>query len=229
MGIGKNSGLHYIIDYGLAKKYRDTTNRIHIPYREHKKLTGTARYASLFTHLGIEQSRRDDMECLGFTLVYLLKGKLPWQGIRAKNEKKKYDKIKDMKQKISPETICKNLPQEFVYYIQYCRSLKFEDKPDYAQLKKMFRDLFYRKHYNCNFEYDWILLNALNNVEITDSIPSEGTQVEDCMVQRCTKLVNNANAIKIVDINTPQTIFQHNESSDIKRSSSHPLKSIIRK
>jgi casein kinase 1 len=145
MGLGRRANQVYIIDFGLAKKYRDPTTHQHIPYRENKNLTGTARYASINTHLGIEQSRRDDLESLGYVLMYFLRGSLPWQGLKAGTKKQKYEKISEKKMSTPIEVLCKAYPSEFASYFHYCRSLRFDDKPDYAYLKRIFRDLFIRE------------------------------------------------------------------------------------
>jgi len=136
MGLETKKHQLYIIDFGLAKKFRDSKTGEHIPYKDGKNLTGTARYASIYTHLGIEQSRRDDLESLGYILVYLCRGDLPWQGIRAKTKKEKYQKIMDKKISTSLEDLCKSLPDEFSAILQYARSLQFDEKPDYSSLKK---------------------------------------------------------------------------------------------
>ncbi|KAI3915660.1 hypothetical protein MKX01_015485 [Papaver californicum] len=158
MGLGRRANQVYIIDYGLAKKYRDLQTHKHIPYRENKNLTGTARYASVNTHLGVEQSRRDDLESLGYVLMYFLRGSLPWQGLKAGNKKQKYDKISEKKMLTPIEVLCKSYPSEFISYFHYCRSLRFEDKPDYSYLKRLFRDLFIREGYQFDYVFDWTVL-----------------------------------------------------------------------
>ncbi|KAI3694419.1 hypothetical protein L1987_77384 [Smallanthus sonchifolius] len=158
MGLGRRANQVYIIDFGLVKKYRDTTTHQHIPYRDNKNLTGTARYASMNTHLGIEQSRRDDLESLGYVLMYFLRGSLPWQGLKAGNKKQKYEKISEKKVSTSIEALCRGYPTEFASYFHYCRSLRFEDKPDYAYLKRIFRDLFIREGFQYDYVFDWTIL-----------------------------------------------------------------------
>lgn len=158
MGLGRKANQVYVIDYGLAKKYRDLQTHKHIPYRENKNLTGTARYASVNTHLGIEQSRRDDLESLGYVLMYFLRGSLPWQGLKAGTKKQKYDRISEKKMSTPIEVLCKSHPPEFVSYFHYCRSLRFEDKPDYSYLKRLFRDLFIREGYQFDYVFDWTVL-----------------------------------------------------------------------
>ncbi|GAV84925.1 Pkinase domain-containing protein [Cephalotus follicularis] len=158
MGLGRRANQVYIIDFGLAKKYRDPSTHQHIPYRENKNLTGTARYASMNTHLGIEQSRRDDLESLGYVLMYFLRGSLPWQGLKAGTKKQKYEKISEKKVSTSIEALCRGYPTEVASYFHYCRSLRFDDKPDYAYLKRLFRDLFIREGFQFDYVFDWTIL-----------------------------------------------------------------------
>merc|ERR1711970_1689239 len=140
IGLGKKANQIHIIDFGLAKKYRDPKTQQHIPYREGKNLTGTARYASVNTHLGIEQARRDDLEAIGYVLLYFCRGSLPWQGLKAPGnggKKEKYEKIKEKKVETTVEQLCKGQPHEFITYLTYCKGLKFEDRPDYAYLRTL--------------------------------------------------------------------------------------------
>ncbi len=168
IGLGKKANWVYIIDFGLAKRYRDPRTQQHIPYKENKNLTGTARYASVNTHLGIEQSRRDDLEALGYVLMYFNRGQLPWQGLRALNKKEKYEKIMEKKMSTSLETLCKGFPAEFVNYLNYCRSLRFEDKPDYPYLRRSLKDLFFREGYQYDGIFDWTVLNYQANMPQLD-------------------------------------------------------------
>lgn len=159
VGTGKKAYKLYIVDFGLAKRYIGKDGK-HIPYRENKNLTGTARYASINTHLGIEQGRRDDLESVGYVLLYFLRGSLPWQNLKANNKKDKYERIMEKKLATPLDTLCKGFPQEFVTYLTYCRNLRFEDKPDYAYLKGLFKDLFVRSGYEYDYVYDWNLLSG---------------------------------------------------------------------
>jgi len=145
----------FMIDFGLAKKYRDPKARKHIPYCENKSLTGTARYASINAHLGIEQSRRDDLEAVGYVLMYFNRGTLPWQGLKASTKEEKYRKIMESKMSTPVETLCKGHPSVFYFYLNYSRSLRFEDRPDYAYLRRLFKDLFIQQGYVNDGAFDW--------------------------------------------------------------------------
>ncbi|CAH0518728.1 unnamed protein product [Peronospora belbahrii] len=159
IGLGKRAQIVHVIDFGLAKKYRDPKTHQHIPYRENKNLTGTARYASINTHVGIEQSRRDDLESLGYVYMYFIRGSLPWQGLKANTKKQKYEKIMEKKMNTPIEVLCKGYPAEFRAYFEYCRALRFDDKPDYAYLKRLFKELFFRKGFQFDAMFDWTVLN----------------------------------------------------------------------
>ncbi|KAM0682790.1 hypothetical protein MDAP_002025 [Mitosporidium daphniae] len=140
----------YLIDFGLAKAYR-RPGSAHIPFRDGKHLTGTARYASLNAHRGYEQSRRDDLESLGYVLIYFLRGSLPWQGLgRPKKPppgtrpsepslNAKYARISECKKAVSVAELTQGLPPEFAAFFTHIRGLRFEERPDYEYLRKLFR------------------------------------------------------------------------------------------
>jgi serine/threonine protein kinase len=110
MGIGEERNEVYLIDFGLSKHFKDPRTRQHIPYRDHKNLTGTARYASVNTHHGIEQSRRDDLESLGYIFMYFCRGNLPWQGQKGHNKETKYNAIRNVKTGTTIEELCSGFP-----------------------------------------------------------------------------------------------------------------------
>ena len=151
IGTGKKNSVVYICDFGLAKRFRDKKTGMHIPYKEEKKFTGTACFASIYTHLGSEQSRRDDLESLAYILIYLSKGTLPWKGLKAKNKDEKFSKILKKKINTNNEVLCEGLPQEFSIFLQNVRDLQFEQRPDYSYL----RELLYKMN------TDGILLNQV--------------------------------------------------------------------
>ncbi|MCL7031261.1 hypothetical protein MKW94_006542 [Papaver nudicaule] len=167
MGLGGHANQVYMIDFGLAKKYKDSKTHKHFPYSENKNLIGSPRYASLNTHLGIEQSRRDDLESLGYTLMYFLRGSLPWQGLRAVTKKQKYQKIRERMLSTSVEDLCQGYPLEFAAYFYRCRSLRFDAQPDYTCLRRNFRELYVRQGFQFDFVFDWTKLEYQQSPIIT--------------------------------------------------------------
>lgn len=146
----------HVVDFGMAKQYRDPKTKQHIPYRERKSLSGTARYMSINTHLGREQSRRDDLEALGHVFMYFLRGGLPWQGLKAATNKQKYEKIGEKKQTTPIKDLCEGFPEEFNKYLSYVRNLGFEDTPDYDYLRDLFTQVLKNSGEVEDGEYDWM-------------------------------------------------------------------------
>ncbi|XP_040583913.1 casein kinase I-like [Lepeophtheirus salmonis] len=152
----KDRNIVHLVDYGLATPYRDPNTGRHVPYRDLRTMTGTARYMSCHSHLGKSQGRRDDLESVGYTLIYFAKGRLPWQGYKANNIKEKYKKIRDAKMKYPMYILCEGLPSQFEIYMNYVKKLAFFDKPDYEFLKDIFHELYESMGFSYNdTEFDW--------------------------------------------------------------------------
>lgn len=150
----------YIVDFGMAKQYRDPKTKTHIPYREKKALSGTARYMSINTHLGREQLRRDDLESLGHVFMYFLRGSLPWQGLKAPTNKQKYEKIGMKKQTTSINELCYGFPIQFAQYLNYVRNLKFDEDPDYPYLIGLMEKALISIDEKEDGHFDWMDLNG---------------------------------------------------------------------
>ena len=136
IGKNENERLIYLIDFGLAKRYIEEYTKFHIPLRQGIKLTGTIRFASCNAMNKKELSRRDDMESIGYLFLYLLKGSLPWQGLKIKQKNEKYEKIREMKMELDFNKLCEGIPEEFGTYLKMVRKLEFEEKPEYSKYLK---------------------------------------------------------------------------------------------
>mmetsp|Transcript_77331 Transcript_77331/g.165821 ORF Transcript_77331/g.165821 Transcript_77331/m.165821 type:complete len:344 (+) Transcript_77331:135-1166(+) len=128
----------YLIDFGLSKKYWEGK---HVQMKSKLSLTGTARYASINAHKGIEQSRRDDLEAIGHMLMYFVRGSLPWSGLQAKTQEEKYRKIREKKEEVALDDLCGDYPTAFKVYLRTTRHMDFQERPDYQGLRKLFKDL----------------------------------------------------------------------------------------
>ena len=171
MGINDMNAILYLLDFGLAKKYRSSKTLVQYPYIKKKKLTGTARYASIHALEEMEQSRRDDLESTGYVLMYFLRGNLPWQGLKLKTKDNRYQKILDKKKSTTSEELCKNFPIEFKQYIDYTRNLGYEENPDYEKLRKNFINIVVKTlGEKFDFIYDWTTQNDIKKRNNDDMI-----------------------------------------------------------
>ena len=161
MGKDINEKYVYLLDFGLAKTFYSYHRKINT-----KILTGTPIYASINSLKGFDQSRRDDLEGLSYVIMYLLKGNLPWNEIKAKDKYDRYKKILKQKIEINISDFCKNLPFEFEYFFNYCRILKYEQKPNYEKLRQLFYDVLKKESFEMDYIYDW---SNINNFEMNDN------------------------------------------------------------
>jgi len=155
MGRGLKSHIVYVLDFGLSKKYWSSSHKCHIPFCRGKKLTGTARYASINALSGCEQSRRDDLESIGYIIMYFIRGSLPWQGLKINRKDDRYKKICEKKKETSAKDLCSGFPSEFEAFVQYTRKLQFTEVPNYGYLKSLLKTIIKKSGFIIDFYYDW--------------------------------------------------------------------------
>ena len=163
MGRKEFNATLYIVDFGLAKKYRSSRTLKQLPLTKRKSLTGTARYASINALQGYEQSRRDDLESAGYSLMYFLRGNLPWQNIKVKNKKEKYQKILCKKKEISSKELGKNFPIEFAEILDYFKNLEYMEDPDYDLCCKKLLNVLQKEKTKFDYIYDWTTFTNLRD------------------------------------------------------------------
>jgi serine/threonine protein kinase len=151
MGVGKHTDIVHIIDFGLSKQFRHPDTYLHIPYNRAQGLVGTATFASIHSHLGSELGRRDDLESLAYILIYFLRGSLPWQGL----ELERHDRVVESKQTMSANVLCQGLPLQLCTFLEYSRSLSFNDKPDYDYLYNLFSTPLFQAGFENDVAFDW--------------------------------------------------------------------------
>ena len=154
-GRGENEKNIYIIDFGLAKKYYSVSKAQHIKFCTGKHLIGTARYCARNAHRGYEQGRRDDIESIGYVLMYFLLGVLPWQGLKIKKNEDQFEKIAEKKYNTPFEELTDGQPEEFLMYFKYIDNLKFEDQPNYVYLIGLFQTMIDKYCRECFYDFDW--------------------------------------------------------------------------
>jgi len=158
----------YLIDFGLCKKYINRKTSQHIKFAQNLKLTGTARYASIGALKGYEQSRRDDIEAIGYVLMYFIRGSLPWQGLKMNRKDDKFKKIYEVKKNTTTEELTQGYPAEFFEYLNYSKNLEFEETPDYEYLRNLFKNLMEKNCSVYDLEFDWITRANRNKEEKKD-------------------------------------------------------------
>ena len=156
IGIGKNKSKIFLVDFGLSKLFK--ANEDHIGYKNNKNFTGTYRYSSLRNHKGIEQSRRDDLESIGYMLIYFSSGRLPWQGIRNSDKSKRNLAIYTKKRNTPLNELCESCPKCMIDYMKYCRLLRFRQHPDYERLKNFFKQQLIQDNKKIDYIFDWNIL-----------------------------------------------------------------------
>ncbi|KAF8491435.1 serine/threonine kinase [Gautieria morchelliformis] len=173
MGLGTRCNILHLFDLGLAKLFWNSAPDTHIPFREGRIGLGTPRYASHNVHFGREQGRRDDIEAMGNVLLFLLHGRLPWQGIYAPSVQAKLLRIGEMKAGSEFADLLLRSPPEFTRYFEHCRNLAFEERPNYQLLKEIFRRRMEQEHWSYDGMFDWVDATSEKGTLLPDEYRAE--------------------------------------------------------
>lgn len=170
MGAEENANKVYLIDYGRASRFKWESHHIgYVGGMRHYmtgnfciflnlRILGVPRYSSIDSHTNNPYSWKDDLESLGYILLYFLRGSLPWQKLKEKDKMAKHDMIGSIKKNTSTHFLCKGLPSEFSTYLSYCKKLKIGQRPAYKKLRTLFKNLFTKLGYEWDYDYDWYSL-----------------------------------------------------------------------
>ena len=202
--------LIYLIDFGLSKKYRSGRTGKHVQFSIPKKITGTAKYSSLNALKGYQVSRRDDLECVAYVLIYFLRGNLPWEKIEAKKRADKYKKIFKLKLLITPEKLCENLPNEICEFLKYARNLNFEQEPNYEYCCSLFNNVLIKIGEKNDLIFTWI-----NNISILNKLQKNNNS------NHYLSKNNNISSFRIFDLSkrksSPQTRLYHSLQNSFEK------------
>jgi serine/threonine protein kinase len=181
IGVGIQADVVHLIDFGLSKEFRDAKTHRHIQMIPHTKpysLVGTAVFASINSHMGLELGRKDDLESLAYVLIYLLHGALPWQGLGSSFD------ILEMKKRILARDLCHGLSVEFCSFLEYCRSLPFDHKPDYEHFINIFNSLLYHEGPSNGPIFDLEADGRVTEVVQSDLTPSRDPEMLKKSIKR---------------------------------------------
>ena len=187
MGI-KDPRIIYLIDFGLSKKYRSERTLKHIQFALTKKLTGTARYASINALKGFELSRRDDLESFCYMIIFFLMKKLPWQGVKAQTQAKRYKKILESKEDFNIDEHKDLIPSEFIKIFKYVKRLKFDEEPNYNMIRNGFKQILKDINYKENETFSWIKDKKVLNLKKSCDIHRRKASSKKRIMDRISKL-----------------------------------------
>ena len=218
----KNKEIIYLIDFGFAHNYRSSRTGKHIKYKYINKIIGSMLFNSINGAKGYEQSRKDDLESLGYMLLFLVLDYLPWFRIFIKktiNEYDKYKLITEMKSSITPEKLCNGLPEEFACFINYCRNLEFEQDPNYDYLKSLFTSVLSRNYKKYELFFFWAINLDINRIETKSTEKSRSKRKASSQKRLYNKIKKSIEKNKINNIkntNDNNLILVHRDTIEIK-------------